>query len=280
MTIISNRKKPVVVILSISSDIGLELAKKYLTDGYQVVGTYRSFDCLSEIEKSPFCKLIYCDISKEESIKEFIHQFRKLKVQWQTFISCVGDLRPLTGFFESDFAIWSRSIHTNAIEQLRVLHDLYQYRDKKKICNTVFFAGGGVNKPVVNFSAYTIAKIMLVKMCEYLDAENKDINIFIVGPGWTKTKIHKLIINDPLVSKIKYRETVQFSKHGKGTDIKKIYESIRWLCSQGKKVAGGRNFSIVYDRLDKKGRIKLAQELIRDPDMYKLRRYRNEYRPD
>lgn len=279
MTNAFKKNKPVVVILSGSSDIGLELAKRYLKDGYQVVGTYRSYGRLSEIDKSPFCKLIYCDISKKESIIKFINQYKKLKVKWQTFISCVGDLRPLTGFFESDFDVWSRSIHVNAIEQLRVLHDLYQYRDRKNICNAVFFAGGGVNKSVVNFSAYTISKIMLIKMCEYLDEENNDLNVFIVGPGWTKTKIHQLIINDPHVSKEKYEQTKQFLKNKKGTNIRRIYENIRWLCSEGKRTAGGRNFSIAYDRLDKKDRVKLAQELIKDPDMYKLRRYRNDYRP-
>lgn len=82
-----------------------------------------------------------------------------------------------------------------------------------------------------------------------------------------------------LFSKEKYFETMQFIRNKKGTDVKKIYKVIRWLCQQGKVVSGGRNFSIAYDQLDKKDRDKLVRELIKDPDMYKLKRYRSDISP-
>lgn len=266
--------RPIVIILSISSDIGMVLAKRYLKDGFQVIGTYRTFsEKLFSLQKEKSCILIACDITNPGKVKAFVTKLKGLKVRWGTFISCVGEPRPLTGFFESDFDIWAKSVHINAIEQLRVLHALYPLRDKNKTCNVVFFAAGGINKAVINFSAYTIGKIILVKMCEYVDAEEKDLNIFTVGPGWTRTKTHELILNDPGISKEKRLETLKFLKRGKGTDVGYIYECVRWLSKIGKRVTSGRNFSIVYDPLDVKERDKLKEKLKKDKDMYKLRRY-------
>jgi len=114
-------------------------------------------------------------------------------------------------------------------------------------------------------------------MCEFIDAENKDVNIFIVGPGWTKTKMHYLILSDKDISKEKYKETMDFLEKRDGTSLKDIYDCIRWLSRQGKKVASGRNFSIVHDPWKGRRRRRLVNELRADGDMYKLRRYKNDF---
>ncbi len=52
-------------------------------------------------------------------------------------------------------------------------------------------AGGGTNNPFTNYSAYCVAKIALIKMTELLDDEEKKLNIFIIGPGFVRTRIHR-----------------------------------------------------------------------------------------
>lgn len=266
----------VVFISSISSDIGLALAKRYSRDGYIVTGTYRSESLLPELKKIPHCHLLYCDLKKKHSIRESIDEFAKLGFHWDVFISCASWPPPLRNFFESDFEEWSESVHVNAIEQLRVLHAIYPYRNRKRKCDVVFFAGPGTNNAVKNFSALTLSKIMLIKMCELLDAENKDLNVFIVGPGWAKTKTHDLILSDPYVSKEKYQETMRFLKTQKGTSMEDIYQCIAWLGQQGRAVAGGRNFAVVHDLWKGKRNKELARELKKDINMYKLRRFKND----
>lgn len=273
-----NNKGKTVIILSITSDIGFELVNKYLKDGYEVIGTYRNYGRLDEIKSNPKLHLFACDITQKKDSDKFIASYKQMETEWDIFISCVGDLFPLKAFFQCDFESWSRSVDINAVEQLRILHGLYPFRRKRAITNVVFFAGGGVNKAVVNFSAYTISKIMLIKMCEYLDAENKDMNIFIVGPGWTKTKIHHEVITSLKASKQKIRETLKFLKDKEGTSMQDIYDCIGWLVKQGKKVAGGRNFSVVNDLWKGEKNRLLAKALKMDPDMYKLRRHRNDYK--
>jgi len=271
-------KKKIAVIISITSDIGIALAKRYARDGYGIIGTYRSKKLLNELKGIPDIRLFPCDLSDIDSISAFIKIFSGLNLKWDVFISCPCDPLPAQAFFNCDFDEWSDSVHINVIEQLRVLHQLHPFRNKdRKTVDVVFFAGGGVNNAVINFSAYTASKIMLIKMCEFLDAENEDLNIFIVGPGWTRTKTHELVLANVERSDERRDKILEFLKSGKGTSMDDIYGCIKWLCEQGKGVASGRNFSVVNDKW--KGALSkvLAKELRSDMNMYKLRRYRNDF---
>ena len=268
-------KEKVVFLSAITSDIGIALAKRYSRDGYTVVGTYRSNALLNELAGLPNLHLFYCDLNNKKTIKDSVSKFSALELRWETFISCAAWPLPLTKFFDSDFEEWSKSVDVNAIAQLCVLYSLYPFRREDLITNAVFFAGPGTNNAVKNFSALTVSKIMLIKMCELLNAENDDLNIFVVGPGWTKTKTHKFILSDPHVSDEKYKETLNFLQNQEGTSLDDIYDCIRWLCIQGKHISGGRNFSVVHDVW---GKAELAKELLKDINMYKLRRHRNDWR--
>ena len=266
--------KKTIFILGISSDIGIALAKRYAGNGFTIIGTYRSAKLLPELKNIRNCHLFFCDISDKESIRKFIGKYKKLDLSWDIFISCVGSQQPIGEFFDCDFEEWSDSIHVNVIEQLKMLHMVHRFRARKGTATVVFFAGGGTNNPVPLYSAYTASKIMLMKMCELLDNENKDMNIFIVGPGWVKTKIHRETLEQGKTIGKNYYKTKNFMESGTGTSMDDIYSCIDWLTTKGKNVSGGRNFSIVYDHW-RNGGITLARQLRNDPDKFKLRRFKN-----
>ena len=137
-------------------------------------------------------------------------------------------------------------------------------------------AGGGTNGPFRNYSAYCVAKIGLIKMCELIDDEFDNINIFILGPGFTRTKTHLETIKAGKKAGKNYLRVKKFmsSKKNTGTSFKEIYDFINWGIKQGKKIVSGRNFSVVND--DWKHKPKLLQEkLKKNIAMYKLRRYLN-----
>jgi NAD(P)-dependent dehydrogenase (short-subunit alcohol dehydrogenase family) len=264
----------VVFISSITSDIGLHCARRYAADGCEVYGTYRSTKLLPELSFVPPERLYFADLRDAASVDEAAAKFNATGRQWNTFMSCAAQPGPLTSFFRTGFDEWSQSVHVNAIEQLRALHAIGTSMAAGG-ANAVFYAGPATNNAVANFSPLALSKIMLIKMCELLDAENPDLNAFIVGPGWTRTKTHFDIINDPGVSKEKYDETVRFLETQTGTNLDDIYDCIRWCSAQGRKVAGGRNFSVVHDCWGDKA---LAAQLLRDSDMYKLRRHGNSWK--
>jgi NAD(P)-dependent dehydrogenase (short-subunit alcohol dehydrogenase family) len=163
----------------------------------------------------------------------------------------------------------------NSTAQLRFLHKIYPLRVIGKFCQVAFFAGGGTNSPFTNYSAYCAAKIMLIKMCELLDDENDNLNVFIIGPGWVKTKIHAQTLRSHFGAGSNYRMTKEFLKsNNQGTDYLDIYNCINWCINQGASVAGGRNFSVVHDAWQEKSEF-LAQQLRADSSKFKLRRFKN-----
>jgi len=263
-----------VFILSVSSDIGEQLALDYLSRGLRVAGTYRHSLPASLRDRNDFAGLC-CDVTSPECAAQISGFLQTRHFRWDIFISCVGQLAPVGTFFSTDFEDWAISVETNSVAQLRALHAAHPFRRTDRTCHVVFFAGGGTNNPFRSYSAYCLGKIALIKMCELLDDENPDLNVFIVGTGWVRTKIHEQTLAAGPRAGTSYEKTRQFiDQQERGTEHRDIAAMIRWGVAQGRAVAGGRNFSVVHDGWAEAGP-ELAAKLRTDPDKFKLRRHGN-----
>lgn len=263
-----------VFVLSVSSDIGEQLALHYLERGLRVAGTYRRELPASLRERTNFVAL-RCDVSQRESGSRIAAFLESENFHWDLFVSCVGQLAPVGPFFGCDFDAWAESVETNSIAQLRALHAAYPMRKAGGISHVVFFAGGGTNNPFRSYSAYCVGKIALIKMCELLDDENPDLNVFILGTGWVRTKIHAQTLEAGVLAGVNFDKTRTFIEQGiPGTSHADIASMIAWGVAQGRPVAGGRNFSVVHDAWSNGGD-DLAVALRGDSDKFKLRRHGN-----
>jgi NAD(P)-dependent dehydrogenase (short-subunit alcohol dehydrogenase family) len=263
-----------VLIIAVSSDIGERLALDYLRRGFRVAGTYRS-EAPASLRDHPNFLGLKCDVTQPESGPALSSYLVRVKFRWRVLISCVGQLAPIGPFFENDFESWARSVDLNGVAQLRALHVARPLRGSG-LCHVVFFAGGGTNGPFRNYSAYCVGKIALIKMCELLDDENPDLNVFIVGTGWVHTKIHDQTIAAGIKAGSNFETTKVFiADDNPGTSHSDIAAMINWGITQGKAVASGRNFSVVHDGW-RNGGDSLAGRLRSDPAKFKLRRKGNE----
>lgn len=263
-----------VFVLSVSSDIGEQLALHYLDRGLRVAGTYRR-ELPSSLRHREAFVALRCDVSTRESGTQIAAFLQSENFQWDLFVSCVGQLAPVGPFFGCDFDQWSESVATNSVAQLRALHAAYPMRRASGMSHVVFFAGGGTNNPFPSYSAYCLGKIALIKMCELLDNENPDLNVFILGTGWVRTKIHEQTLEAGALAGANLEKTRSFIDQGvKGTSHDDIAAMIRWGVEQGRSVAGGRNFSVVHDAWNQDG-AGLAAALRSDADKFKLRRHGN-----
>ena len=262
-----------VVILGGSSDIGRGLVERYLAAGDRVVATYRRPGSLACFEGTPGVDVLPLDLEKPEQFSTLGDFLRSRKMNWDVFIAANGTMEPIGAFLQLDGAEWQQSICVNALSPCRVLQELYALRRPGTVSHVAFFAGGGTNNPFTNYSAYCLSKIILIKMCELIDDECPDLNAFIVGPGYVRTKIHEQTLKDPEAAGANYGKTMDFLSTP-GTSIDEIFECIEWCAGQGRAVVGGRNISVVHDRW-RDGGEDLAAELRDSPDKYKLRRHGN-----
>lgn len=263
------------IIISASSDIGLALGHHWLSQGHEVLGTYRTWtEALDELERAG-AKLAYCDVDHDASVKQACAQLLTLGNGWETLVIAAGLQDPVGPFLECDFHEWERSVRVNFVGQMRIIHALAPGRDKGCPMGPIvlLFAGGGTNSATPNYSAYTVSKIGLIKTCELLDAEITDLRITILGPGWVKTKFHSSTLNAKERSGANYQRALQKLASDECTPIEKVVECCDWLVGSPRDVIGGRNFSLVYDCW---GSEELNSLLRRDPNMYKLRRRGND----
>ena len=262
-------KKKANVILSVSSDIGSELAFKWLKENKSVIGTYRILNKNVKNLKKLGCKLYKVDFSNKSEVSKFSVDIKKYYIT--KLLSAVGTQEPVGKFVNIDFDKWEKSIIINAINQIKCIVEIYK-KNKKKL-KVVLFAGGGTNNATESYSAYTLAKIMLIKFAELISFEEKNICCSILGPGWVKTKIHEATLKDKRAANKNWHRTIKKLNSKECVPMYKVIECIEWMFQQEKNVIGGRNISLVYDNWGSKKLIKLLKS---DNDIYKLRRNKNE----
>ena len=175
---------------------------------------------------------------------------------------------------KNDFGNWITAIDVNFTSQLHIVHQLLPFRNQNSECQpcVLFFAGGGTNGVVLNYSAYTVSKIALLKMCELLDAEVNDTKFVIVGPGWVKTKIHNATLAAGSKAGDNYEKTIQKLQGDELTSMEEVLDCCDWLIKAPREIVSGRNFSVVFDMW---GTSQLSERLKENVDMYKLRRNGN-----
>ncbi len=231
-----------VIIIGASSDIGTAISQRWTDKGWSIYGTHRARSRSG---------LVHCDLNGDVSVTDACYQ---LQIDWDVLVMCPGTLVPIKPFGEGRFHYWQQSIKVNFTNQMRIVHNLLP--DRRKDATVLFFAGSGTNSAPLNYSAYTVSKIALIKMTELLAAEMPDTKFVILGPGWVKTKIH--------------RETPP--EDVAWTSMKRVVDFCDWVVDAPCELVSGRNFSI----RDWWGTEGLLGWLKENPDMYKLRRYMNE----
>jgi len=268
-------KKLNVLIVGVNADIGFNICKFYLNNNVNIVGLYRNKKPdVSKLMNKKNLQLIKFDITKDSNLSKLKNLLKKKSFKWDVIFSSVGTSEPIGKFFKLNFNDWEKSFNINMLSQLKIIHKLYDLRNKKKICSIAFLAGGGTNGPMKNYSAYCASKITLIKMCELIHDENRDLNIFILGPGFTRTKTHlqTLKAGPSKAGKNYFRVKKFWNSSKQGSSFKNIFDCLNWCIKIGPNIIGGKNISIVHDKW---GTINLRDKLKKNFNMYKLRRYKN-----
>lgn len=266
------------IIVSASSDIGGALAHHWRAAGHPVVGTYRTASAAVDALEHAGISLVPCDLSDTASVRAASAALIRSAPAWDVLVLAPGALEPVGRFLDCDFEEWAASLTVNLTNQLRLIHALLPARSRGTAPGplVLLFAGSGSNGAAPGYSAYTVSKIALTKMCELLDAELPDTRFAILGPGWVRTKIHQATLRAGARAGVAHRRTLDMLAGGAWTPMAEVLACCDWLATAPRAVVGGRNFSTVHDRW---GSAELTARLARDGDLYKLRRAGNDALP-
>lgn len=209
------------IILGSNSDLAKSLIPHLFVDGYNIYGWARGEDLPMH--------------------------------NWDLLLVALGTVAPVGKWWESD---GSECMESNYLLPIRQLRTLWVCRNKN--ASVCFLAGSNPNKIHIDYSAYSIAKMALLKACEHFDVES-DTKFFAMNPGYVDTKIHRPSID----------AGIDLSGRT-STPIERIYGCLKWAIAQDKSVIGGRNLC-ASDSWDAKN-YDFAAYLKANPSMFKLRR--------
>ncbi len=186
------------------------------------------------------------------------------KVRWDLVLIPIGTVAPVGLWHEQLHERWDAAIDTNVLLPVRLLREMWAFRNPgASVC---FFAGANPNKPMENYSAYSVGKMALLKACEHLDLESPDVKLFALAPGVVLTKIHTATLQ----AGVKNERLERATRDG-GVPIERIYSCLKWCIGQTKAVVGGRNIC-VSDSKDWDTERLLAHRLENNSNLFKLRR--------
>jgi 3-oxoacyl-[acyl-carrier protein] reductase len=185
-----NKKR--ILILAASSDIGVEVVKKYLDSGWEILAHYNKNKKKLASIKNKNLRLFKLNLSNPVNVENFLKKKNKFLKGLDSFISLTGFLKLST---YENFSINDFYLHLNInylANQLfirKIIKNMKQKKWGRILTSSSIGTKFGGNK---NTYLYSLSK----HMNEFFPTIFKDISKFniltnCIQVGVTKTKIHK-----------------------------------------------------------------------------------------
>ncbi len=169
--LISNmaKKNKCVLILGGSSDIGINLIKKYIKEGWRVICHYnKNSNKINKIQKTFKTQLIIfkANFEKESSIKKLVSFIKNKNVK--SLINLVGYLDNVS-YKKTSIKSLSKSLQINSLAPLIIQKNLTEIMVKKKFGRIVHASSIGVKYGGSEFTFnYSYSKHALEYICSYV----------------------------------------------------------------------------------------------------------------
>jgi len=178
-----------VLITGANRGIGLELARQYANDGWQVVGTARRPDAADDLRELDV-RIVQLDVTDQHSVDKMIEELDGQAID--LLINNAGILPPVHSINEIDFEVFNQVLAVNTVGPIRVTKALLpnlQAGEMKMIINTTSELGSLAGNTRGGFYAYRESKAALNMFTRSLAAELKadGFTCIVIHPGWVQT---------------------------------------------------------------------------------------------
>jgi len=187
---------PVVLITGANRGLGLEFARQYLADGWQVFAWCRDPASAGELKRlakgsSGKLTVVSMDVTDAASIHKAATQLDEVAID---LVSNSAGIIGVSGQREGnvDYASWAHVLDVNTMGPLRVLEAFIDHiaRSKRKLVVTITSGMGSIGDNTSGGSiAYRSSKaaVNMVMRSAAIDLAPRRISCVVVNPGWVKT---------------------------------------------------------------------------------------------
>lgn len=251
-----------VLITGVSKNIGKSICKRFIDEGYEVIGTYKSF--LDEEEKRKIfinefknVTLFKVDLSNHTDVSNFINKMKKYRfdviVNNAGMLNMNDDDTVLNEFTDFDFNAFVDLINCNFISVARICIELKECI--KSNGNIVIISSESGSNGTFASISYNASKAALINLTQSLSnnfAYYKKIRVNCVSPGWVETKNGKMNTdsNNSFVQKI--ARVTPLMRNAKPKEIADVVyylttEQASFITGSNIIVDGGySNFDVIY----------------------------------
>jgi NAD(P)-dependent dehydrogenase (short-subunit alcohol dehydrogenase family) len=178
---------PTVLITGANRGLGLEFARQYAADGWQVIGTARRPAEAAEL-KSLQVQVMQLDVADPESVAALARELEGQAID--LLINNAGIFPRVNLLAETDFEDVARTYAVNTIGPMRVTRALMpnlEAGSRRQIVSVTSGLGSIANNTSGRYYGYRESKAALNMFTRSLAAELEGFTCVVISPGWVRT---------------------------------------------------------------------------------------------
>jgi len=248
----------VAIITGANQGLGLEIAKKYVLAGADVMLSARDAALLQEA-RSDLDKLaapgqkVFAragDVSVEADVQALVSDTLAKLGGCHILVNNAGIYGPKGEIEAVDWAEWIRAIEINVYGSILVCRAILSHFKAQGYGKVVQLSGGGAAKPLPRLSAYAVSKAAIVRFAETLAEEVRGtgIDVNAIAPGALNTRMLDEILEagPEKVGKAFYEHSLKQKESG-GAPLDRGADLALFLASDASNGITGKLISAVWD---------------------------------
>jgi NAD(P)-dependent dehydrogenase (short-subunit alcohol dehydrogenase family) len=177
---------PTVLLIGASRGIGIELASQYIADGWRVIATARSDEGLERL-KSMGAQTLRVDVANPASNSGLAWQLDGEKVDLAIYVA--GAMDRASASIPPTRESFDAVMHTNVMGAMQVIPQIApMVQETKGVIACISSIMGSMQETTSgNAALYRVSKAALNMVVRCTQAEQSDITVLAIHPGWVQT---------------------------------------------------------------------------------------------
>lgn len=248
----------VAIITGANQGLGLEIARKYVLAGADVMLCARNAALLLEVQAN-FIKLAVpgqkilakaADVSTEADVRALVSETLKKLGGCHILVNNAGIYGPMGEIEDVDWAEWVKAIAINVYGSILMCRAILPHFKAQGYGKVIQLSGGGATNPLPRISAYAVSKAAIVRFAETLAEEVRGtgIDVNAIAPGALNTRMLDEVLEagPEKVGKAFYERSLKQKESG-GTSLGRGADLALFLASAASDGITGKLISAVWD---------------------------------
>ena len=246
------------IVTGANQGLGLEIAKKYVAAGADVMLCARNAALLQEARDeliqlaAPGQKVIAkeSDVSNQSDVRALVRETLECLGGCHILVNNAGIYGPKGEIEAVDWADWVKAIEINVYGSVLMCREVLPHFKAQRYGKVIQLSGGGATNPLPRLSAYAVAKAAIVRFTETLAEEVRgtgiDVNAVATGALNTRMLDEILQAGPQKVGQAFYERSLAQKKSG-GAPLGRAAELALFLASEASDGITGKLISAIWD---------------------------------